>query len=109
MALYNIIIDQGSDYSVSLVLSDSGVVRDLTGYLARAQMRKTSYSIVVATFACTIPTPTDGEIFMELDNDTSSALTPGVYVYDLELYTAGDAEVARLIGGKVTVTAEITK
>jgi hypothetical protein len=63
-----------------------------------------------STFVCTVTTPaTDGIVKMELPATTSSAMTAGVYFYDLEIHTASDATVKRLIEGKVTINQEVTR
>ncbi len=109
-ARYNLVIDQGSDYAESFTLNENGSVKNLTGYSARAQMRTSkSSSVVAASFTCTISTPADGTVVMSLSNATSSALTAGVYVYDLELFTAGDAIVSRILQGSVDLTQEVTR
>ena len=46
---------------------------------------------------------------MELPAATSSSATAGQYVYDLEIYTASDAMVSRLIKGTCTIDREITR
>ena len=109
-ANHNLTIDQGSDFVIDLVISDEGVVKNLTGYSARAQMRSTkSASTVAATLTCTVITAAGGALKMELPNATSSALSAGKYYYDLELYTASDAIVARLMQGTVILTPEVTR
>jgi hypothetical protein len=109
-AKHNIRIDQGSDWAVSMVVSEAGVVKDLTGYLARAQMRPTKKSATIsATFVCDIPTPLAGAVSMSLPNAVSSAMTAAVYHYDLEIYTAGDADVIRLLKGTSTIDGEVTR
>ena len=109
-ANHNLTIDQGSDFALDLVVKDSGVVKNLTGYSARAQMRSTkSASSVSATFTCTVTNASGGALKMELPNATSSALSAGKYYYDLELYTANDAIVARLMQGAIILTPEVTR
>ena len=109
-ANHNLTIDQGSDFALDLVVKDSGVVKNLAGYSARAQMRSTkSASSVSATFTCTVTNASGGALKMELPNATSSALSAGKYYYDLELYTASDAIVARLMQGTVILTPEVTR
>ena len=46
---------------------------------------------------------------MTLSNSVSKDITAGSYVYDLEIFTAGDALVKRIIQGKVRVTQEVTR
>ena len=48
---FNITIDQGSDFSLKLTVKEAGVVKNLTGYSARAQLRTTTTAAAVsATF-----------------------------------------------------------
>lgn len=109
-ANHNLTIDQGSDFAIDLVVKDDDVVKNLTGYSARAQMRITkSAAAVAATFTCTITGATDGALKMELPNATSSAIAAGKYYYDLELYTTNDTIVQRLIQGTVILTPEVTR
>ena len=107
---YNLQIDQGSDFALDLVVKEDGTARNLTGYSARAQMRSTKgASAVAGTFTCTIPGAAAGEVKMELSNATSSAISSGKYYYDLELYTANDLLVSRLMGGSIILTPEVTR
>ena len=109
-ANHNLTIDQGSDFVIDLVISDEGVVKNLTGYSARAQMRTTKRaSAIAATFTCTVTDASAGTVKVELPNATTSAISPGKYYYDLELYTASDAVVARLMQGTVILTPEVTR
>jgi hypothetical protein len=110
-ARYNLVIDQGSDFAVSMVIKEDGTVKDLSGFSARAQMRSSkNTTAVAATFTCTVESPpTAGTIVMSLNAATSSALTAGTFYYDMEVYTASDATVTRLIQGTVEVTREITR
>ena len=109
-AAYNLTIDQGSDFALDLVVKEDNVVKDLTGYSARAQMRSTKgSSTLAATFTCTVPSATDGEVKMQLLNSASSAISAGKYYYDLEIYTASDALVSRLMEGTVILTPEVTR
>ena len=109
-ARYNLVIDQGSDFAINFTVKDNGSVKNLTGYSARAQMRTSkTASSVAATFACAISTPSNGTITMSLANSVSSPLTAGTYVYDLEIFTANNASVTRLIQGSVDLTQEVTR
>ena len=109
-AAFNLTIDQGSDFAIDLVVKDDDVVKNLTGYLARAQMRTTKgASTVAATFTCTIIDATNGALKMELTNAVSSAISAGKYYYDLELYTSGNVVVSRLMQGTVILTPEVTR
>ena len=99
-ANYDLTIDQGSTFVIDITVKEAGSVKDLTGYSARAQMRSTKTAAdVAASFTCSIPIPTNGIVKMELPASTSSAMTAGLFFYDLEIHTAGDAIVKRLIEG----------
>ena len=110
-AVYNLVIDQGSDFAIDLTIKELGSAKDLSGYSARAQMRSTrTASTVAATFTCTVfPLPANGVVKMQLANAVSSALTAGRYFYDLEIHTSGNAVVRRLIQGEVTLNPEVTR
>ena len=109
-ATYNIEIDQGSDFSINIEVKEDDEVKNLTGYSARAQARSAEESSSAAfSFTCTIPTPANGKVNMTLPAATSSSATAGQYVYDLEIYTASDAAVSRLLKGTCTIDREITR
>ena len=109
-ANYDLTIDQGSTFVIDITVKESGSVKDLTGYSARAQMRSTkTASEVAASFTCSIPIASNGIVKMELPAATSSGMTAGLFFYDLEIHTAGDAIVKRLIEGKVTLNQEVTR
>lgn len=110
-AVYNLKIDQGSDFVIDLAVKESGSAQDLSGYSARAQLRSSrSAESVAASFTCTVlDPPTNGFIKMELTNSVSSALSAGRYYYDLEIFTGSDAIVKRLLQGEVTLSQEVTR
>lgn len=104
----NIVIDQGADFSTSILLrDDSGNLLELDGYTVAAQMRKTYTSSTAVTFTATLETATS-EVILSLTNSQTSALTPGRYVYDVELTTPSSTKT-RLVQGIVTVTPEVTR
>ena len=109
-ATYNLTIEQGADFAIQLTLSEDGSAKDLNGYSARAQMRlKKTDTSPAATFVCSVTSASEGKVKMSLTNGTTAALSPGIYYYDLELYTPNDGNVTRLLQGQATVVAEVTK
>ena len=107
---YNLTIDQGSDFALDLVIKQSGSALDLINYSARAQLRTSvDASSVSATFTVTKTNASGGALKMELQAATSSALSAGQYVYDLEIYTSGDSTVKRILQGTATITPEVTR
>ena len=109
-AAYHLTIDQGSDFAVQLAVKENDVVKDLTSWNARAQLRsKKSDATLVATFTCTVIDAAGGLIKMEMSNSISTTISAGIYYYDLELYTPSDVNVTRLLEGQVTITQEVTR
>jgi hypothetical protein len=109
-ATHNLIVNQGSDFAMELKLSENDQARDLTGFFARSQIRaKKTDAVVSAEFTCDIHAPIEGRLSMQIGNSATKTLSPGIYYYDLELYTANDGNVIRLLEGTVTVTPEVTR
>jgi hypothetical protein len=107
---YNITIDQGSDFAIELQISEDGTAKNLTGYSARSQIRTTKTSeTIAASFTCTVYNAAEGRVRMSLPAAESSVMDAEAYVYDLELFTAGDASVTRELQGSVTVTQSVTR
>ena len=107
---YNLVIDQGSDFALDLIIKQSGSALNLTNYTGRAQLRTSvTASSASATFTVTKTNAAGGALKMELSASTSSGLAAGQYVYDLEVFTSGDGIVKRIIQGDVTITPEVTR
>lgn len=109
-ARYDLVIDQGSDFGIEFTVSESGSVKDLDGYSARAQLRPTkSSNTLTATFTCNIPNPAAGKINLSLPNATSNSIAAGNYQYDLEIFTSSDTIVQKLLFGEVTINQGVTR
>ena len=106
---YNFILEQGATFSRQLTVKDDGSAMNLTGYSVASKMRSThDSSTVVGTFTCTISDAANGKITMQMTNSTTAAIEEGMYVYDLEI-TASSGTVTRIMEGRVTVNAEVTR
>lgn len=107
---YNLIVDQGSSYALDLVIKQGGSAMDLTNYTGRAQIRTThTASSASASFTVTKTNASGGVLKMELEPATTAGLAAGQYVYDLEIYTANNAIVKRILQGEITLTPEVTR
>lgn len=113
-AFYHLVVDQGATLRESFTYKDSaGAIVNLTGYTARSQIRA-SYSaastILSATTAAGTLTITanSGLIAFAVPAATTANLTPGNYVWDLEIVDASGI-VTRLVGGTCTITPEVTR
>ena len=107
---YNLVIDQGSDFALDLIIKQSGSALNLSNYSGRAQLRTSVLaSSVSATFTVSVTDAANGALKMQLPAATSTGLAAGQYVYDLEIFTSADAIVKRIVGGTVTITPEVTR
>jgi len=107
---YNLVIDQGSDFALDLVIKEGGSALNLANYSGRAQLRTSvTASSVSASFTVTVTNASNGALKMQLPAATSSGIAAGQYVYDLEIYTANNSIVKRIMQGDVTITPEVTR
>ena len=108
-ALSNIYIDQGSDFSTVISLTDSNNdALNLTGYSALAQIRKTHGSTTIAaTFGTTLTTNT-GQVTLTLTDTVTAAMTSWRYVYDV-LLTDGSGDKTRVLEGQAILTPGVSK
>lgn len=105
----NIVIDQGSTFSVAIDLrnNDNSGPFDLTGYNIFAQMRKSYYSSQKVDFTCT-HNGSAGQIMVALTSTQTEAITPGRYLYDVEIVSPTNV-ITRVVEGIATVTPGITR
>lgn len=105
----NLYIDQGSDFSVSVNITESdGTAKNLTGYTARAQLRKSYYSKTNVTFTSAVTAPAEGEVTISLTNAQTANIKAGRYVFDVETVSNANA-VTRILEGMVIINPEVTK
>ena len=127
---YSFTIEQGATTDFEIVYKDSaGNPIDLSGYQARMHLRKsadeaTTYLVLSSSLqadgtglnlsgsgglTATKP-PTSGSIGIFISHATSSNLSFGNAVYDLEISSGSGntAVVTRLIQGKITLSKEVT-
>lgn len=104
----NLIIDQGTDFSVGFDLTDDNdQILDLTGYTGRAEMRKHYTSSNGYVFSVSISGNT-GELNLTMNAVTTNSISAGRYVYDCELEDV-DGLISRVVEGIVTVTPRVKK
>ena len=103
----NLVIDQGTDFSTSITLTDDdGNVIDISGYTGAGQIRKYYTSTTAIDF--TVTTDASGVVTLSLSSNTTNGIEHGRYVYDVEL-TDGSGLVSRIMEGLVTVTPGVTR
>ncbi len=105
----NIVIDQGTTFSVELDLSDEyGDPLNLNGYSANAQMRKWYTSSNSTVFNTSIDI-NKGQVILTLTANQTGLLAAGRYVYDVELTENSTNSISRVVEGIVTVTPQVTR
>jgi hypothetical protein len=109
MAIYaNLTVDQGSDFSSVVTVTDSDdQLVDLTNYTRVGQIRKTYTSSTAVDFVITSNTPTNGELTITLTAAQTASMKPGRYVYDVEIVSGG--VVTRVVEGQLEVTPRVTR
>jgi len=103
----NIIMDQGTTFNTQYVFTDDNDnLIDFSSYTANSQMRK-AYTSNTA-YAFTVSMNSNGTIILSMNAATTSSITAGRYMYDLEVQDVNGTR-SRLVEGMVTVTPEITR
>lgn len=109
---YNITAEQGSTFYFNGTISTDGTPWDLTGYSGRMQVRTSvgasTALLSLTTAAGDITLNSSGEFSVSVDADTMADILAGRHVYDFEVESAG-GEVSRILEGKFTVKAEVTR
>lgn len=114
--LYDIVCEQGATFTRPITWKDAtGDPVNLTGFSARMQVRPSTGSATVvldltsSNGGIVFGTPRSSGYFeITVSATNTAALTPGTYVYDLEL-VAGSNIVTRLLEGKFTIKPEVTR
>ena len=105
MALYSdLYADQGSYFSTVInvgTLGDSDLV--LTDYTARGRIKKSYMSSAAVDFIAEITDENAGEISISLESETTAAMKPGRYVYDVEIVNELNDRVTRILEGQIEI------
>lgn len=105
----NLVIDQGTTFSVTLDLTDdNGDNIVLDGFTANSQLRKW-YTSSNSTIFETSVNAASGQITLTLTADRTEKLSAGRYVYDVELTEDSTGSISRVVEGIVTVTPQVTR
>lgn len=103
----NLVIDQGSTFITTFTMNDDdGNPINLSTYTGSSQIRKHYTSSNATSF--TVGLANTGVVTLSLLANTTNLMTPGRYVYDVELVD-GDGDVSRVVEGLVTITPGVTR
>lgn len=114
--LYDMLCEQGATFTRTLTWSgEDGDPVNLTGYTARMQVRKTVadtdtiLELTTENGRIAFGSPLSaGKIELTISAADTAALDPIKAVYDLEMVSP-TGKVVRLLQGKFTVSAEVTR
>jgi hypothetical protein len=102
-------LESGATFSTEITVSNSdGTAKNLDGYTARSQMRKSYYATTSTTFDVNISDSASGTITMGLTAANTANIKAGRYVYDVEIED-GQGSVTRIFEGIVTVSPNVTR
>lgn len=112
---YDFTIYQGANFDTTLTWKTGtpATAVNLSGYTGRMQVRESVASTAVALELTTSNGRMTlggaaGTIALAITAADTTTLTPGFYVFDVELVSGGGV-VTRLLEGRVTVSAEVTR
>jgi len=101
-------IEQGATFTTSItVLDANNAIRNLVSYTVESQMRKSFYSSTAEDFTIEIANAAGGVVVMTMPATQTANLTPGRYVYDINMISTSNT-VTRLFEGSVAVTPGVT-
>jgi len=116
--VYQIEVDQGATYTLETIYKDStGALIPLTGYSGRGSV-KVSAQDAAEVFALTVAIDTaESKVTISVPAAVSEAVTltgkdyteKTRFLYDVELFTAADADVIRYVQGPLIMSPGITK
>tara|TARA_X000001036_G_scaffold361335_1_gene344594 strand:+ start:577 stop:912 length:336 start_codon:yes stop_codon:yes gene_type:complete len=105
----NLFVDQGSDFEITLSLTDSvDNALSLSGATFLGQVRKSHGSNTVKATFTTSNDGTGGNLTVKLTDVQTASLDSGRYVYDI-IQTASDGLKTRLIEGQLIVTPSVSR
>lgn len=105
----NIFIDQGSDFSNIITVSDkNGQPLNLAGYSVASQLRKSYTSSTAYSFNAIVYSANTGKVRIQLSAAQSEQIPPGRYLYDVEVTSSSGAKT-RVVEGIATITPQITQ
>jgi hypothetical protein len=104
----NFTVDAGGSFTRLIEYKVDGEVVDLEGYVARGQVRSSTFSPLVFEFIPTIDEETF-EITMSWTPEQTVLLRDSNYVYATQVYNSATEDVAIVRHGVVTVNQRIVR
>jgi len=100
---------RGDDWSIAGTISADGTPVNLTGATITSQLRRTADSTVVAeAWTVTVNSAAAGTVTLSLTDTETALITPGTYVYDLQVVISG-VTTTYGEGSTLVVKADVTR
>ena len=106
-AVYNIVINQHTDFKRSFVLKQDDLVVNLTDYSFAASLKKHHTKTTDVDFTAEITNAGQGAFSISLTDTQTSAMDPGEWYYDLVM-TDDNGLKTRIMEGVADVRPGIT-
>jgi hypothetical protein len=104
-----ILIEAGATFATEVTVTDAnGLPLNLSNYQARAQLRKSYYSMTAVNFATEITDSSAGIISLGITAANTANIRAGRYVYDVEIEN-DNGVVTRIFEGIATVSPNVTR
>jgi len=106
-------IKRGDGWTKKIVVKVGGVAIDITRYIVRFTVKKTTDSVtdtdaLIKKDLTTFPNGDEGECLISLTKE-DTAIAPGVYYYDIQIEDNIGGEPKTPIVAKFTVTGDVTR
>lgn len=103
-------LDQGSDFTFDLDLTDSDYsVINVAGYTFSSSIRKSYYSSsVTANLTVTIQNAANGNVILSMNSATTANIKAGRYVFDIKQVDTSNTKT-RIVEGIITILPQVTK
>lgn len=102
-------LEQGATFTTIFIVKEKdGTTKNLSSYTVRSQMRKSYYATTAKEFVLIKTDPAAGVLTMSMSAANTANLSPGRYVYDVELEDMGGV-VIRSFEGIIVVTPGVTR
>lgn len=109
--IYNLNITPG--YQLQKVFrlrrKDTGAYVDLTGSTPYAEVRDTRDGAVILDLSPTVTSAANGEITIDVADETTDALAEGIYDWDLMVENSDSERIGPYLRGTATVKGGITQ
>ena len=107
-AVYNITVNQNSDFNRSFQLKEADIILDISNYTVEGSLKPNHNSTTTVDFTASITDGPAGVFSLSLSDTVTETMTPGNWVYDVVI-TDTALQKTRLLEGTAIVKAGVTQ